>query len=531
MATITEVRAQHPPFFRTVWADARVTAGYRGERSEFRSRVDGVLQILRLMLVSDAFAAQVCYRAKAALQRRGVIILPRLLHRMAMVLADVAIGDPVVVEPGVYIVHGQVVIDGFTRIGGGTCLFPWITVGLRAGVFQGPTIGPRCNIYTGAKVIGPITLGADVSVGANAVVVADVPDGLTVVGAPARPVGAAFRPDDEAQEAVRRATALADGGDLPGAIDLLTRHNRLAPSPLVERALVQLRHRAAFAHRRAPAPPWPPAFDDRFAGTHGIPEIPASELDVDALRAGVLGHGALIVRGLFPATAMAEVRRLVDLVDDIMRTEDRRRAEWYHEFRSDVSAATAELSAFDRSFHLDTSALLAADSPRALFRLLEMLDRHGIPRLVEQYFGERPALSVEKTVLRKVPPGTVGDWHQDGAFLGTDIRSLNVWIAASDCGTTAPTMELVSRRLTSIVETGTGGACFDWAVGDPVARDAAGPDGIDRPRFREGDAIFFDHMNLHRTAGGPDMTDWRYAVESWWFAPSAYPADTLPLFV
>lgn len=530
MTNIQEVRAQHPPFFRAVWADAKVTAGYRGERSEFRSRADGVRQILRLMLVSDAFAAHVCYRAKAALQRRRVIILPRLLHRMAMVLADVAIGDPVVVEPGVYIVHGQVVIDGFTRIGSGTCLFPWITVGLKAGVFQGPTIGPRCNIYTGAKVIGPVTLGADVSVGANAVVLDDVPAGTTVVGAPARPAGGGGT--RSGSEVVARAESLAEGGDFRRAIELLTRHNRLTPSATVERALVQLRHRATHADATAVGPAeWPPAFTDRFAGAAGIPEIDAAELDVAAIRAGVLGHGALIVRGMLSAKDTAELRDLIDLVDDVMRHGAANSPDWYHEFRSDLTAESAELSTFDRSWHLDTSALLGADSPRALFRLLEMFERRGVPALVEEYFGEAPRLSVEKTVLRKVAPDTVGGWHQDGAFLGQDIRSLNVWIAASDCGERAPTMDMVARRLPSIVETGTRGAPFTWSVGDEVAEEVAGPGGIQRPHFRAGDAIFFDHMNLHRTATSPAMTEPRYAVESWWFAPSAYPPGTLPLVV
>ena len=53
---------------------------------------------------------------KAAGQRLGIPILPRLLHRIAMLSAQVSIGDPVVVEAGVYLIHGQVVIDGLTEI-------------------------------------------------------------------------------------------------------------------------------------------------------------------------------------------------------------------------------------------------------------------------------------------------------------------------------------------------------------------------------------------------------------------------------
>jgi serine O-acetyltransferase len=184
-----EIRAQHPRFLDAVLEDAKVTASYRAERHEFRSRVDAIGQALRLAWVSDAFFAQVCYRAKARLQALGVPVLPRLAHRLAMMLAQVCIGDPVVVQPGIYVAHGQTVIDGITTIDRGVVIFPWVTIGLRAGDFQGPTIERGVQIGTGAKVIGPVKVGAGAQIGANAVVVGDVGAHTTVVGAPARPVG------------------------------------------------------------------------------------------------------------------------------------------------------------------------------------------------------------------------------------------------------------------------------------------------------------------------------------------------------
>lgn len=180
--------ASQPSFRKAVLADARVTAERRGERSEFRSPTDTLVQVARLAVQSDAYLAQVCYRGKVALQKKRIPLLPRILHRLAMATAQVSIGDPVVVEPGVYFPHGQVVIDGLVTIGSGTAISPWVTVGLLLGDITGPTIGRNVRIGTGAKVLGSVTVGTGARIGANAVVLEDVAAGATAVGIPAREV-------------------------------------------------------------------------------------------------------------------------------------------------------------------------------------------------------------------------------------------------------------------------------------------------------------------------------------------------------
>ena len=184
-AWIVEVRSRHPRIGEAVLADARVALEHRGERSEFRSRVDAWLQVFRLIWVTDAFLAQASYRLKARLQALGVPILPRLAHRFAMSIAQLSIGDPVFVAPGVYIVHGQVVIDGFVEIGTGTVISPFVTVGLRAGNWQGPRLEADVEVGTGAKVLGPITVAAGARIGEGAVVLDDVERGAAVEGVPA----------------------------------------------------------------------------------------------------------------------------------------------------------------------------------------------------------------------------------------------------------------------------------------------------------------------------------------------------------
>jgi serine O-acetyltransferase len=183
-----ERRARHPGLWKALRADAAVAARSRGERAEFSSDLDAALAVLRLLWVSDGFLAQALYRLKARLQALGVPVLPRLAHRLAMATGQVCIGDPVVVAPGVYVVHGQVVIDGLTEIGPGCVIAPFTTIGLRSGHWVGPTLEADVEVGTGAKVLGELRVGAAARIGANAVVIDDVPAGATVVGAPARPL-------------------------------------------------------------------------------------------------------------------------------------------------------------------------------------------------------------------------------------------------------------------------------------------------------------------------------------------------------
>jgi serine acetyltransferase len=181
-------RASNPTFLEALLADARVAAAFRGERPESPSRFNGVLQAVRLMMVSDAFFAQAAYRLKARMQALGIPVLPWIAHRVAMMSAQVSISDAAVLHPGVFIPHGQVVIQGIVVVHPGAVIHPWTTIGLIGAGVVGPTIGPRASVGTGAKVLGPISVGANARVGANAVVLNDVPPNTTVVGMPAKVV-------------------------------------------------------------------------------------------------------------------------------------------------------------------------------------------------------------------------------------------------------------------------------------------------------------------------------------------------------
>lgn len=179
--------ARNPPFAAAVLADAQVAAHYRGGPAQFTSRREAVRYAIRLCWESDSFLAQVAYRAKAAMLRRGIPVLPRLAHFFSMMSAQITIGNPVIVEPGVYIPHGQIVLDGFTEIGEGAVLSPWVSIGLRSGNLQGPKLGRGVKVGSGATLLGPFEVGAGASIGPNAIVFKDVPAGATVIGPPAAP--------------------------------------------------------------------------------------------------------------------------------------------------------------------------------------------------------------------------------------------------------------------------------------------------------------------------------------------------------
>jgi len=204
----SELSSSHQSFVDALLVDARVAAAYRGERSEFRSRLDGVLQALRLMLETDAFLALTAYRAKEHFRASGVPVLPWIAHRIAIMSGQVSIADTALVHPGVFIPNGQVVVYGAVEIEPLVTLSPWVTVGSIGGQPAGPTIRAGAQIGTGAKVMGEVEVGALARVGTNAVVLDDVAPGTTVVGMPAKGIAEGMTPPVEPADApaVERST-------------------------------------------------------------------------------------------------------------------------------------------------------------------------------------------------------------------------------------------------------------------------------------------------------------------------------------
>lgn len=192
-----QIKAKHPPVWEAIKADAELAWASRGEPRKVENDLEALRSAVELGLTTDAFLGLALYRIRMRLFARNVPVLPKLLHRVCMACFQMCIGETVFMEPGVYIPHGQVVIDGAVEIGRGTVLTPWITIGLRDMSFEAPKIGRHVMIGTGASVLGPITIGNGAKIGSRAVVIKDVAPNTTVVGAPAAPVAKKNAPRDK----------------------------------------------------------------------------------------------------------------------------------------------------------------------------------------------------------------------------------------------------------------------------------------------------------------------------------------------
>ncbi len=279
---------------------------------------------------------------------------------------------------------------------------------------------------------------------------------------------------------VRQADKLASQGSFLPAIRLLEEREHY-DDPLLAQRLIDLRVRA-FDELEWPAPAidWPPQHDNRFAGIDGFPEVDAADLDVESLKAGILGRGGLIVRGLMDEqtreTMRANIDRTLQARMDAAENESMESVSpWYYRCDS-VKGGPAQFRGGQR--YTNIGSVWSVDSPPTAFQLVRFFRRVGIPELLRGYFQEAPVLSVRKWVVRCAAPnnGASSGWHQDGRFLGDpSIRSANLWITLTDCGgdADAPGLELLPGHERKIFETGTRGAPFDWTVGPELVEELA----------------------------------------------------------
>lgn len=142
-----------------------------------------------VILLYSGLHAIVFYRMAHFLFQAKIPFLPRFLSQIARFLTGIEIHPAASIGQGFFIDHGiGVVIGETTIIGDNVTLFQGVTLG-GTGKEKGkrhPTIGNNVVVGAGAKVLGNIEIGDNSYIGANAVVVKDVPENSTVVGVPGR---------------------------------------------------------------------------------------------------------------------------------------------------------------------------------------------------------------------------------------------------------------------------------------------------------------------------------------------------------
>lgn len=144
---------------------------------------------LEVILTYAGFHALLAYRVAHWLKIHGVPFLPRLISQLARWLTGIEIHPSAKIGTGFFIDHGMGVVIGETaEIGDSVTLFQGVTLG-GTGKERGkrhPTIGNHVVVGAGAKILGAIKVGDNVKIGANSVVLKNVPANSTVIGVPAR---------------------------------------------------------------------------------------------------------------------------------------------------------------------------------------------------------------------------------------------------------------------------------------------------------------------------------------------------------
>jgi serine O-acetyltransferase len=145
--------------------------------------------ILEIILCYPGFHAILLHRLSHKLYRAGIPIVPRFLSQVSRFLTGIEIHPGAMIGRRFFIDHGMGVVIGETaEIGDDCLLYQGVTLG-GTGKEKGkrhPTLGNNVIVGTGAKVLGSITVGDHVRIGAGSVVLKPVPDHSTVVGIPGR---------------------------------------------------------------------------------------------------------------------------------------------------------------------------------------------------------------------------------------------------------------------------------------------------------------------------------------------------------
>ncbi len=172
---------------------ARTAAEIRRDVAAAQSRDPAARGVssLEVLATWPGVHALLAHRVAHALHAAQVPLLPRLIAAVARSLTGIEIHPAAAIGDGFFIDHGMGVVIGETaEIGNDVTLYQGVTLG-GTGFATGkrhPTVQDNVTVGSGAKMLGPITIGHGAKIGANSVVIHDVPPNSTVVGNPGHPV-------------------------------------------------------------------------------------------------------------------------------------------------------------------------------------------------------------------------------------------------------------------------------------------------------------------------------------------------------
>jgi len=176
---------------------------------------------LEVVLCYPGFQALLSYRAAHWLWERGWLLAGRFVSHIGRILTGIEIHPGARIGKRLFIDHGMGVVIGETaEIGDDCTLYHDVTLGGRApqrgeyGRKRHPTLGNGVIVGSGAQILGPFRIGDGARVAAQAVVLSEVPDGVTMVGPPARSVA---KPGEKASDTVFQAYGIP-GEDIPDPI-------------------------------------------------------------------------------------------------------------------------------------------------------------------------------------------------------------------------------------------------------------------------------------------------------------------------
>ncbi len=169
----------------------KVVKDIRYDVAAIRDRDPAATSDLEVMLLYSGFHAVTLHRAAHALHKKGHKLSARAISQGAKFLTGIEIHPGATIGKGLVIDHGSGVVIGETaEIGDNCTLYQGVTLG-GTGKHTGkrhPTLGDNVMVGSGAKVLGPFTVGDGAKIASNAVVLEAVPDNATAVGVPARVV-------------------------------------------------------------------------------------------------------------------------------------------------------------------------------------------------------------------------------------------------------------------------------------------------------------------------------------------------------